>query len=99
MTVGVADSVGAEIFGDLAEQQFTLGRIPGARDTTRRVDDDRPVAGDESALDERRQRDEDRCWIAAGVRNDAGARYERTVQLRQAVRNPLAPIAGTQVRG
>ena len=95
--VRVADAVRAIVLGDFGEQQLALRRIPGAGHAARRVGDDRRALGDEAALEQRRERDEDRRRIAPGIRDELGAGDQRPIQLSESVGDPFAPVARTEV--
>ena len=73
VAVRVADAVRAIVLGDLGEEVLALRRIARAGDAARGVRDDRRAGRDETALDERREREEDRRRIAPGIRDELGA--------------------------
>ena len=99
VAVRIPHSVGSEILGDLAEQQLALGRIAGARHAARRVGDDRCSIRDETALEQRRERNKNRRRIASGIGDELRATHRCAVQLGHAVGNSLAPVARTEVSG
>ena len=74
MPVRVADAVGAIVLRDLAEQQLALRRVAGASHAARGVGDDRRARRDETPLDERREREQDRRRIAAGIGDELRVR-------------------------
>src|SRR5262249_53404658 len=94
----VSDGVRAIVFAHLTEQQLALRRVACAGDAARGVRDDRPVRRRETTLDERRQCNENRRWIAAWIRDQLSVGYERTVELRETVGDALASVARPEVR-
>ena len=99
MAVLVADTVGAIVFGDFGEEQLTFRRIPRPGHAAGGVRDDCGALSDEAEREQRRDGEEDRGRIAPRIRDDVGARDERPIQLRESVRDSLAPVARTKVCG
>ena len=79
------DRVGAEVRRHLDEVRLGSRLLAGARDPRLRVGDDAALGIHQAGAHERRQRQDDRGRIAAGVRHYVGLGQKFADQLRQAV--------------
>src|SRR5882762_2002045 len=74
MAVLVPGPIGAEVFGDLTEQEVALERPARARDAGRGVDHHLPGLVDQARASEREEGEERRGRVAAGVRHEVRRR-------------------------
>src|SRR5512132_882330 len=93
----ITDSIGPIIVGDLGEEQLAFWRVTGPRDTACRVGDNRCATDNEVTLKERCECDENRGWIASGIRHEVRIRDEMSIQLRESVWDTVAPVARAEV--
>src|SRR5215207_9279520 len=85
MTMVVADTICAKIFADLSEQQIGARCESGARYSARGGNGNRRFRLEQFFFDERMQRQQNGCRVAARIGDDVCAANFVAVELRESV--------------